>query len=68
MTTGVRSAASGGGEALACARCGYDLRATAREGVCPECGAPVAEAVRLAALPRRPAWGEADPAWRRRRT
>jgi hypothetical protein len=51
---------------LPCDVCGYDLRAHPEEGMCPECGAPVAEARRLAAIPRRPAWGESDPRWRRR--
>lgn len=49
-----------------CHRCGYDLRAHPEEGRCPECGASVAEARRVAAVPRRPAWGESDPRWRRR--
>lgn len=30
---------------LPCARCGYDLRAQPRDGTCPECGAPVADAL-----------------------
>lgn len=30
---------------LPCARCGYNLRAQAQDGACPECGAPVAEAL-----------------------
>ena len=30
---------------LPCARCGYDLRAQPTDGVCPECGATVAEAI-----------------------
>ena len=33
--------------ALPCARCGYDLRAQPPAGVCPECGAMVAEAIAL---------------------
>ena len=51
---------------LPCARCGYDLRATPADGVCPECGEMVAEAVRVAAIPVRPAWADSDPRWRRR--
>lgn len=30
---------------LSCRRCGYELRGLAREGTCPECGAPVADAL-----------------------
>ena len=52
--------------ALPCHRCGYDLRATPAEGVCPECGEPVAESRRLHAVPRRPIWRDSDPRWRRR--
>src|SRR4051794_23564432 len=51
---------------LSCDRCGYDLRAHPQDGKCPECGASVAESRRLAAVPRRPAWRDADPRWRRR--
>src|SRR5688500_4710590 len=51
---------------LACHRCGYDLRAHPQDGKCPECGESVAEARRLAAIPRRPAWWDSDPRWRRR--
>lgn len=51
---------------LPCHVCGYDLRAHPRDGVCPECGASVAESRRLAAIPRRPAWRDSDPRWRRR--
>src|SRR5688572_11129554 len=47
-----------------CYGCGYDLRATPRDGKCPECGASVAESRRLAAIPRRPAWRDSDPRWR----
>src|SRR4051794_7744736 len=49
-----------------CHRCGYDLRGQASDGACPECGEPVAESRRVAATPRRPAWRESDPRWRRR--
>src|SRR5436189_2667498 len=49
-----------------CDRCGYDLRAHPQDGKCPECGASVAESRRLAAVPRRPAWRDSDPRWRRR--
>ena len=52
--------------ALPCAGCGYDVRAHPRDGVCPECGAPVEKAVELAAVPYRPAWRDSDPRWRRR--
>jgi hypothetical protein len=51
---------------LPCHGCGYDLRAHPEEGKCPECGASVAESQRLAAIPRRPAWRDSDPRWRRR--
>src|SRR5687767_2120990 len=51
---------------LPCHGCGYDLRAHPHEGRCPECGASVAESRRLAAIPRRPAWRDSDPRWRRR--
>src|SRR3982751_5743669 len=51
---------------LPCDRCGYDLRAHPQDGKCPECGASVAESRRLAAIPRRPAWRDSDPRWRRR--
>src|SRR5438552_17552649 len=49
-----------------CHCCGYDLRAHPQDGKCPECGASVAEARRVAAIPRRPAWRDSDPRWRRR--
>src|SRR3954451_20553140 len=49
-----------------CHACGYDLRAHPPDGQCPECGASVAESRRLASIPRRPAWRDADPRWRRR--
>jgi hypothetical protein len=52
--------------ALPCHKCGYDLRAHPADGKCPECGASVAEALREAAIPRRPAWRDSDPRWRRR--
>jgi hypothetical protein len=51
---------------LPCHRCGYDLRAHPRDGKCPECEASVAESVRFAAIPLRPAWRDSDPRWRRR--
>src|SRR5438874_8793838 len=51
---------------LLCHRCGYDLRAHPQDGKCPECGASVAESRRVAAIPRRPAWRDSDPRWRRR--
>jgi hypothetical protein len=51
---------------LLCHRCGYDLRAHPPEGKCPECGVSVAESRRVALVPRRPAWRESDPPWRRR--
>jgi hypothetical protein len=49
-----------------CDRCGYDLRAHPEDGKCPECGMLVVESQRLAAYPRRPAWRNSDPRWRRR--
>jgi predicted RNA-binding Zn-ribbon protein involved in translation (DUF1610 family) len=49
-----------------CHACGYDLRGHAADGNCPECGTPVAEARRFAAVPARPAWRDSDPRWRRR--
>lgn len=51
---------------LTCHLCGYDLRAHPPDGQCPECGASVAEARRLAAVPLRPPWRDSDPRWRRR--
>jgi hypothetical protein len=51
---------------LCCHRCGYDLRAHPPDAKCPECGTSVAESRRMAAMPRRPAWQESDPRWRRR--
>jgi hypothetical protein len=51
---------------LPCHRCGYDLRATPPDGTCPECAASVTESRRMAAIPRRPAWRDSDPRWRRR--
>ncbi len=51
---------------LPCHACGYDLRAQPEGGRCPECGASVAESRRLGAIPRRPAWRDSDPRWRRR--
>jgi hypothetical protein len=51
---------------LLCHRCEYDLRAHPPDGRCPECGEPVAESRRIAAIPRRPAWQDSDPRWRRR--
>lgn len=49
-----------------CHRCGYDLRAQPGDGVCPECAASVAESREIAKVPKRPAWGDSDPRWRRR--
>src|SRR3954469_7851921 len=51
---------------LTCDAYGYDLRAHPLDGNCPECGASVAESLRLAANPRRPLWRDSDPRWRRR--
>jgi hypothetical protein len=51
---------------LPCYWCGYDLRAHPQDGICPECGGSVAESRQWAAIPRRPAWKESDPRWRRR--
>lgn len=50
---------------LPCHRCGYDLRAHAQDAKCPECGESVAESRRVALIPRRPAWRDSDPRWRR---
>lgn len=52
--------------AVACSRCGYDVRAQPVDGTCPECESPVAESRRLSVIPRRPAWRDSDPRWRRR--
>ena len=52
------SAAALGGEGVSCRRCGYDLRASDAEGVCPECGLPVA-----ASLGRGPLLRDADEGW-----
>jgi hypothetical protein len=52
--------------AMPCHRCGYDVRAQPGDGRCPECEASVAESRRLAVIPRRPAWRDSDPRWRRR--
>jgi hypothetical protein len=52
--------------AIPCHACGYDVRAQSPGGVCPECNASVAESIRLAPIPRRPAWRDSDPRWRRR--
>src|SRR3954463_8886662 len=51
---------------LPCDRCGYDLRAHPHDAKCPECGLPVAESLKWAGIPRRPAWRDSDPRWRRR--
>jgi hypothetical protein len=51
---------------LICHRCEYDLRATDELGVCPECGEPVSESKKMAVVPKRPAWADSDPRWRRR--
>lgn len=53
-------------EDLPCHGCGYDLRAHPEDGICPECGASVAESRRRATVPLRPAWRDSDPRWRRR--
>ena len=50
----------------ACSGCGYDLRAHADDGACPECGLKVEESRRQAALRRRLTWRDSDPRWRRR--
>lgn len=52
--------------ALLCHRCGYDVRAQPATGICPECAASVEESRRIAAIPKRPAWRNSDPRWRRR--
>ena len=52
--------------AVPCHQCGYDVRSQPADGVCPECGASVAESIRLAVIPLRPAWRDSDPRWRRR--
>ena len=52
-------------DVLTCATCGYDLRETPADGVCPECATPVAESKRLAALPRIASWQDADRVWGR---
>src|SRR5690242_4190752 len=51
---------------MPCHVCGYDVRAQPADGICPECSASVAESRRLARVPRRPAWRDSDPRWRRR--
>jgi hypothetical protein len=51
---------------LLCYRCGYDVRAQLEDGNCPECGSSVAESRRMSKIPRRPAWRDSDPRWRRR--
>lgn len=43
-----------------CAACGYNLRSSRRDGVCPECGVPVARSLGR----DNPLW-EARPAWLR---
>ncbi|MEM6756445.1 MAG: hypothetical protein AAF586_04700 [Planctomycetota bacterium] len=42
---------------VACAYCGYDLSGTAIGGKCPECGASVAESVRVSSAAGTPAGG-----------
>lgn len=51
---------------LLCHRCGYNLHAHPQDGKCPECGEPAAESRRAALIPKRPAWRDSDPRWRRR--
>ena len=51
---------------LTCHECGYDLRAHSDDDVCPECGTSVSQSRAVAAVPRRPAWRDSDPRWRRR--
>ncbi len=53
-------------EALRCAACQYDLRTLAFDGVCPECGTPIARSVQLAARRPKPGWAECGAWWRRR--
>jgi hypothetical protein len=48
------------GSEVRCVGCGYDLRGLAPDGTCPECGTPVARALRGDAL------AAADPDWLRR--
>ena len=50
---------------LLCHRCGYNLHTSPQDAKCPECGEPAAESRRAALIPRRPAWRDSDPRWRR---
>jgi len=57
--------------AVECHACGYDIRAQlpdtqSPDAKCPECGTPVADSLTINAIPRRPAWRDSDPRWRRR--
>ncbi|HTL30459.1 MAG TPA: hypothetical protein VL282_14605 [Tepidisphaeraceae bacterium] len=61
-----QSSSSEMSSAIPCHACGYDVRAQPADGVCPECRAAVSESRRLALIPRRPAWRDSDPRWRRR--
>jgi hypothetical protein len=53
-------------DTLRCDECNYDLRAQPPDGQCPECGGSVAASREAAKVPRRPAWRDSDPRWRRR--
>jgi hypothetical protein len=66
MTAHVTEKSSEKSAELPCDRCGYDLRAHPHDAKCPECELPVAESLKWAGIPRRPAWRDSDPRWRRR--